>query len=190
MEIEDLVLRVRKNRPFITGITCSGGECTLQKDYIIEFFKKVKEENGMDFSCFLDSNGSVLDFEQEDELLSVVDGVMLDIKEADPLIHQMLTGQPNDLVLKNAVFLAKEKKLVEIRTVVLNKNIHAKETIEKVADCLQPYLEDCDILYRLIPFRTNGVREEYKSLGSPTSEQMELLAKVAKEAGFSDVRYT
>lgn len=189
-DVVDLLLRIRKNRPFITGITCSGGECTLQKDFLIELFKTVKEENGIHFSCLLDSNGSVLDFEQEKELLSVVDGVMLDIKEMDSLLHQNLTGLDNDLVIKNAIFLAKSKKLTEVRTVVTANNLNAKKTIENISKYIVPYLEDQEVLYRLIPFRNHGVRALYQDLGTPTKEQMAQLAKVARDNGFRNIRYT
>ena len=190
LSVEDLAARVKKNRPFITGITCSGGECTLQKGFLIELFRKIKRENGEDFSCLLDSNGSVLDFEQESDLLSVVDGVMLDIKEADPLVHQMLTGQSNELVFRNARFLAEEGKLLELRTVVTGKNLHIKGTMDSLATCLIPYLSNCPITYRLIPFRSNGVRDLYQNLGTPEKGEMIKLAEYARTLGFENIRYT
>lgn len=188
--VEDLLVRIRKNRPFITGITCSGGECTLQKDFLIKLFRTVKEENGINFSCLLDSNGSVLNFEQEKDLLSVVDGVMLDVKEMDPLKHESLTGQKNDLVIQNAIYLAKIKKLTEVRTVVTVKDLNAQNTIENVAKVIVPYIEDQEVLYRLIPFRNQGVRACYQDLGSPSEDQMAQLAKIARENGFQNIKYT
>lgn len=190
LAVEDLLIRIRKNRPFITGITCSGGECTLHKDFLIKLFRTAKEENGIHFSCLLDSNGSVLDFEQERELLSVVDGVMLDIKEMDSILHQSLTGQKNDLVIKNAGYLAKIKKLTEVRTVVTAKGLNAQNTIESISKYLYPYIKDQDVLYRLIPFRNHGVRSCYQDLGTPTEDQMVDLAKIARENGFRNIKYT
>lgn len=189
LSVEDLLIRIRKNRPFITGITCSGGECTLQKEFLIELFKMVKEENGIHFSCLLDSNGSTLDFEAENELLSVVDGVMLDIKEMDPLLHERLTGQKNDLVIKNAIHLAKIKKLTEVRTVVTAKGLNTQNTIENLSKYLLPYISEQEILYRLIPFRNHGVRALYQGLGTPTKEQMAQLANIAREKGFRNISY-
>src|SRR5690606_7408008 len=39
MTLDELAIRIKKNIPFIRGITCSGGECTLQYKFIQELFK-------------------------------------------------------------------------------------------------------------------------------------------------------
>ena len=65
---------VRRNVPFVRGVTVSGGECTLHRDYLLELARMVRAEN-LDF--LLDSNGSY-DFSADTELLDTIDGVMLD----------------------------------------------------------------------------------------------------------------
>ena len=76
MTPEEVMVEVRKNVPFIRGITVSGGECTRWRDFLVELLGIARAEG---LSTLLDSNGSY-DFSQDPELLAVTDGVMLDIK--------------------------------------------------------------------------------------------------------------
>lgn len=187
LSVEELEKRVLGNMPFIRGVTCSGGECTLYKDYIADLFGRLKRAG---LSCLLDSNGSAVDFSKEPELMRVTDGVMLDIKAWDSEAHARLTGKDNKLVLENAVFLASISKLTEIRTVITGKHLNNKDTVTKAAKLLQPFLQQSSIRYRLIKFRPFGVRKEYQSLGTPGGEEMEELKCIAKNYGFSDVIIT
>ena len=76
MEVFD---SVKRNLPFIRGITASGGECMLYPEFLKELFKLAKESN---LGTLLDSNGMVL-YEDYEELMNYTDGVMLDIKAWD-----------------------------------------------------------------------------------------------------------
>ena len=58
----------------------------------------------------LDSNGT-MDFKKYPELLSVTDGVMLDIKAFDEEDHRRVTGAGNRQILENARYLASIGKL-------------------------------------------------------------------------------
>ncbi|MDR0587225.1 MAG: YjjW family glycine radical enzyme activase [Treponema sp.] len=185
MDGEEAARRILANRPFIRGVTCSGGECTLYRDFLVDLFSRLKAEG---LGCLIDSNGS-LDFEKEPELLALSDGVMLDVKAIDPAVHRELTGQDNEIVLHNAEFLARMGKLTEIRTVACVRDYGVRETIEKLAVLLKPYLPG-NIHYRLIAFRPYGVREEYQGLGQPRQDAMEELEKQALTSGFSPVSVT
>ena len=44
MSIEDVLKEIEEVVNFISGITVSGGECTLQWKFLTELFKKVKEK--------------------------------------------------------------------------------------------------------------------------------------------------
>lgn len=187
LSVEALEKRVLKNMPFIRGVTCSGGECTLYKNYITDLFGRLKRAG---LSCLLDSNGSAADFSREPELIKVTDGVMLDIKAWDTEYHTQLTGKDNKLVLENAVFLASISKLTEIRTVVARNYLNNKETVMKAAKLLQPFLHQSSIRYRLIKFQPFGVRKEYQSLGTPGDQEMQELKCIAGNYGFSDVIIT
>lgn len=184
LSAQETMERIRKNMPYIRGITISGGECTRQSEYLKELLALAGKE-GLD--RLLDSNGSY-PFYEDEELLDLCDGVMLDIKESDGKLHSELTGSTNETVLKNLVFLAEKKKLSEVRTVVLADKLRPEATVRYVAECLQPYLPEQRIRYKIIKYRPMGVRMPYReSLRAPENEMLEKLGQFLKKAGFTDV---
>ena len=56
--VAEILELAREHRPFLTGITVSGGEPTRQPDFIIELFRAIKSDKELAaLSCFIDSNG-------------------------------------------------------------------------------------------------------------------------------------
>lgn len=185
LSTDEVMTEVLKNVPFIRGITVSGGECTLWRDFIIELFSKAKEHK---LSTLLDSNGSY-ELSEDKELLSLCDGVMLDVKAYCKDEHVRLTGRDNEQVIKNLLSLAKMDKLCEVRTVVVPEMINAKETVEKVSRVLAES-NKFSVRYKIIKYRVNGVREEYRYLSPPSDEYLSKLKEIAKGYGLKDVCIT
>lgn len=184
MTPEQVWQAVQKQIPFIRGITVSGGECTLYPDFLTELFTLVQNHG---LSTLIDSNGT-LDFEHYPDLLAVTDGVMLDIKAFDCEEHKRVTGWSNEVVIKNARFLASIAKLYEVRTVISPGLFDAEQTIIQTGDMLRPYLPIRPIRYKLISYRPMGVRPQYtKTLQIPTREQMEYYAGLLAAKGFEDI---
>lgn len=180
MEPEQALEMLRNNRPFIRGVTVSGGECTLQRDFVLALFRGAKQ---MGLGTLLDSNGNY-DFEQDADLLDVSDGVMLDVKCFDPAVHRALTGADNALVRKNLSFLASAGKLEEVRTVVVPDQLPNEKTVRRVCEVLDPYWrEGANIGYKLIRFRPLGVRENYRRVSVPCESSMEELKCIVLSAG-------
>jgi pyruvate formate lyase activating enzyme len=175
--------QIKKQVPFIRGITVSGGECTLYPEFLEELFVLCKSEG---LTTLIDSNGTA-DFFKLKSLLSVTDGVMLDIKAFDGLQHREVTGISNEEILKNACFLASLRKLYEIRTVVVNELFDARDTIENTAKLLKPYLSIQDIRYKLIAYRSMGVRKQYSHYEVPKQEYLISLSEILKAEGFQNV---
>ncbi len=134
---------------FIDGITISGGEALLQQDFIIEFFKLVK--NHCDISCMIDTNGSVV---IKTELLALTDKFILDVKVLDENEHIKLTGVSNKQVLKNLELLAAMDKLYEVRTVLYPGYDH-QQTIDYILSVVD------EKLFRKIAYHEHGVRKQY-----------------------------
>lgn len=175
---------VKKQIPYIRGITVSGGECTYYPQFLEELFDCCKEAG---LSTLIDSNGSLFDWKEQEALLAVTDGVMLDVKAFTKEEHLRVTGCENELVLKNAVALAEKGKLFEVRTVIVPELFDAKENVRCTAEYLAPYLAKGAIRYKLIRFRPNGVREAYAHYKIPTQECMEELAELVESYGFESI---
>jgi len=177
MTIEAVMEEINKVRPFVSGITVSGGECTLQKEFLVELFNRVHE---IGLSAYVDTNGST-DFSMEPELTNAMDMAMLDIKSYDDEEHKMLTGMSNDIVLKNAAYLVKINKLYEVRTVIVPELLDNKRNVTEISRLISGL--DPDIRYKLIGFRPVGVIEEMKNIPIPPDDLMEELKALAEENG-------
>ena len=164
MDVDELMEKIMEVSPYIQGITLSGGECTLHKQFIKELFPRVK---ALGLTTLLDSNGS-LDFEENEDILADCDGVMLDVKAYDKDFSDWLIRYPNDVVLKNLDYLLAAGKLEEVRTLIFpDRDKENEATISYVAKTIQ---DRCR--YKIIRYRQFGVREQYrKELGDFTTEE-------------------
>lgn len=183
LSVEEVVDKIKKNIPFIQGITTSGGECTLQKDFLTALFKETRK---LGLTNFIDSNGSIK-FADYPELMEYTDAVMLDVKAIDNEEHINLTSKPNEIVLENANYLADIGKLFEIRTVVIDNYLNNMKTVYEITNMLKKYQKIKEIRYKIIRFRHFGVREEYRNMKAPSEEEMLNLKEIANDNGFSNV---
>ena len=181
MSTDDIINEINNYKPFIQGITVSGGECTLQEEFLINLFTKVKL---LGLTCFIDSNGSK-DFKEIPKLLEVCDSVMLDVKSFDNNLHNKYINSDNKYVLSNLKFLASIGKLYEVRTVVVPEIFNNEETVKKVSEIISKY--DSNIRYKLIKFRNLGVRYSLKSHPSPSDEYMNNLKTIVEENGCKNI---
>jgi len=183
MSAQEVFDQIRKQIPFIRGITVSGGECTLYPDFLEELFTLCK---AVGLTTLIDSNGTY-DFSKNMELLNATDGIMLDVKAFDSKQHEKVTGSNNNIILENVTFLAKIGKLYEVRTVVVPELFDAKETVRQIAKMLKPYLKKQDIRYKIIAYRPTGVREQYSHFERPEDEYLESLAVILREELFKNI---
>lgn len=192
--VEELLEEIKKVSGFIRGITVSGGEATLNYEFITELFKEVKK---LGLTTFVDTNGS-LDLRKDiyDEFIQVTDKFMVDMKVWDGKAHRVLTDSDNLIVKKNIEFLGKLGKLYEVRTVVVPKLLNNLETVTEVSRLLGQINSknqlDEGIIYKLIKYRKIGVRkeilgEQLLEISTPGDEVMEELSKLARSNGVQKV---
>ncbi len=184
MSVEEVMEQIAKVRPFISGITVSGGECTLQPDFLRGMFTEVKK---LGLSTFVDTNGSI-PFREMPELTGLMDKAMVDIKAYEIDEHMKLTGQDNLNVIENVRFLARQDKLYEIRTVIvpdLLENLKNVDSISRLIADLNP-----DIRYKLIKYRPFGVRQNKMKSSVPTAKLLEELVQTAKSNGCKNIIVT
>jgi YjjW family glycine radical enzyme activase len=181
MNVNDILEQILKVKPFISGITVSGGECTLQWKFLVELFRKVKE---LGLTIFVDSNGTT-DFKQHKELTDLLDMVMLDMKSFDKDEHKMLTGKGNNIVIENAKYLGSINKLYEIRTVIVPDILDNHNNVNEISKLIAEI--NPKIGYKLIKYRKIGTRTDRINVQQPTDEMMEQLKLRACNNGCKNV---
>ncbi|MDX2447846.1 MAG: radical SAM protein, partial [Desulfobacterales bacterium] len=85
------------------GITVSGGEPTLQTDFVTDFLKQIRAEGihtALD-TCGLCSPRAL------DKLLPYSTLVLFDIKEIDAHQHHVFTGSDNRIILDNLIHVSR-----------------------------------------------------------------------------------
>lgn len=97
------------------GLTASGGEPTLQADFVTELFQGVK---AMGFNTALDTSGYA-NVDDVKALLGVTDLVLLGLKALNGQEHKQLTGVSNEKTLVFANYLSELQKPVWLRYVLL-----------------------------------------------------------------------
>ncbi len=178
MTVEDVMAEIRRAAPYIEGITTSGGECTLQNEFLIELFTEAKK---LGKTCLIDSNGS-FDFEKDPRVLNVSEGVMLDVKAVGQVWSDELISHPREVVLHNLDYLLSVGKLYEVRTILFpGRDRENEETVRYVAEHI-----GSRCFYKLIRYRPYGVREAYQKLlgeDETDAEYAERFAALARSLG-------
>ena len=179
--VEELVEVIDGYKAFIRGITISGGEPTLQADFVAELFRQVKP---LGLTCFVDTNG-FFDREKIADLIEATDKFMVDIKAINKLESLCGTKMTNNL--ENLEYLLKLDKVYEARTVMTLDYMDIENTLHTVAALLKGYPE---VIYKLIRVHATGLREEQKALLQgkiPSEEYVKKLAKQVEEIGVKKI---
>ena len=138
------------------GVTFSGGEPTFQAAELVPLVRALKEAG---IHVCLDSNGGIWNPAVE-ELLGLVDLVLLDVKQAAPEHHRLLTGRENTQTLRTAAWLEAHGKPFWLRYVLVPG--YSEEDIRRLGE----RLGGCRSIERveLLPYHTLGVHK-YEALG-------------------------
>lgn len=98
------------------GVTVTGGEPLIQVKFIIELFKKLKEEG---INTCIDTSGMFAISEDIKEVLKYTDLVLLDIKHIDDEKCKNLVGVSNKRELEFAKYLSENNKKMWIRQILV-----------------------------------------------------------------------
>ena len=158
---QHIVEQAVSQKPFFGkrgGITFSGGEPTLQAKELIPLFRELKS-NGIHI-C-LDTNGGIWN-ESVEELFSLTDLPLLDIKQFNPESHPMLTGRSNEQTLKSAEWLHRHHRPMWLRYVLVPGYSDFEEDIRALGNHFKGYdnIERVEIL----PYHRLGVHK-YEAMG-------------------------
>lgn len=179
--VDELFLEIKKVHKYIRGITVSGGEPTLQIDFLTELFEKVKKSG---LTTFLDTNGSIPLWKYP-RFTKTLDMAMVDIKSTDPKEHKKLTDFPLENVVENMKYLHSIGKLYEVRTVIVPQILNNKKNVDFTSKLIAS--TNKNIRYKIIKYRPFGVREDLIQSCSPTKEKMLQLKSLAQKNGLKKI---
>ncbi len=186
MEPSAIIEQYERNISFYKGggITVTGGEPLMQLDFMIDLFTQAKAKNihtCIDTSgiAFHPDNAALM--EKLDQLMTLTDLVMLDIKHINPNKHQDLTQQPNTNILKFAAYLNEKHIDMWIRHVIVPSITDDDEYLFQLGYFIGQFsnLKALDAL----PYHTMGEKKyeslgmSYKLAGVPSMDKSILLEK-------------
>ena len=121
------------------GITVSGGEPLAQIDFLIDLFKRAKEEG---IHTCIDTSGGPFNrspawFSKFEELMGYTDLLLMDIKHIDPAEHKKLTGMGNDHIMDMFHYLDQINKPIWIRHVLVPGLSDNDEYLTKTRDFIR-----------------------------------------------------
>lgn len=111
--VEELVTMIEKNRSIYTlnrgGVTLTGGEPLFQPDFVIELLRQLP-----DIHTAIETSGYA-NTHIFNEVTSLADLILFDIKHTDPEMHWKYTGVDNTIILENLALLCNSGRNFIIR---------------------------------------------------------------------------
>ncbi len=182
LEVEDLLTELRPAAPFLSGITVSGGEATLQAEFVRDLFAAIKADPALaHLTTMIDSNGSA-GIDVWEGLIDVMDGAMIDLKAIDSDTHVHLTARGNDEVLASIEFLASKDKLEEVRLLIVPGYNDGLDATKRTALWLRGV--DPNLNIKIIGYRAHGVRSEASHIPEAGPDVLAAVASVLADHGF------
>ncbi len=183
--IDEILEKIKKYKNYIMfsggGVTVTGGEPLLQVKFLIELFKKLKEEK---IHTCIDTSGMVNLTEDVKELLRYTDLVLLDIKHIDEEKCKKLVGISNKRELEFARYLSENNIKMWIRQVLvpgytdeekdlikLKEFISTLKTVEKVQ--ILPYHSMGKYKWEKL-----GIKYELQDVRDATQEDIQKAKKI------------
>ena len=195
MTTEEVVNEILKDKIFFKnggGATFSGGEPLLQKDFLIEILKKLKEENiNTAVETALNVKTEILR-----EILPYIDFVYADLKIFDEEKHKKYTGVSNKLIKKNIKFLLEstKKENVVIRTPMIPEFTAYEKNIKEISRYISEIYPD--VKYEILNY--NPLAEsKYEMTGKKycfeknpslyTEKEMKKFRNIAEKNGIKKI---
>ena len=185
--VAEVMKTVEKDRQYYWrtggGLTLSGGESLCQPEFARALLQAAQESG---ISTAMESMGCAK-WETIEKLLPYLDQYLLDIKHMNPRKHKEFTGRSNELMIENAMKIAKSGMTeLSIRVPVIPGFNDTEEEIRQIAayTATLPNVKRMHLLpyHRLGQDKYTGLNREYLmgDVKPPTNEHMQKLLKVAE----------
>ncbi len=151
---EALIKKILNYKPYFKhngGVTFSGGEPLMQKEFLLECLKLCKKEN---INTCLDTAGSILNCK---EILKYTDLVIFDIKGTNKQNYKEMTKFDIDNSIEFLKLCQEMDKRLWIRAVIVPGINDTKEYINELIRFIKP-LKNVEKV-ELLPYHTLGVHK-------------------------------
>jgi len=195
--VDEVLTELLKDRAYYEksggGVTLSGGEPTLQPDFAEALLRGLKEQaiaTALD-TCGLTATPTL------DRLLPYTDLVLFDIKLLDEAQHREFTGQSNERILENLLYVRDTIRHQQrpiglwIRTPLIPGATISEKNLLGIGRYLKEHLDGVILRWELCAFN-NLCRDQYTRLGlvwayakTPLRTRYELAhcERIAKSSG-------
>lgn len=183
--VEDVVEEIAEDAPFLTGVTISGGEPTLQPRFVHALASRLATHRATRrLTRMVETNGDAGP-ELWDLLAPVVDGFMVDLKALQDEKHVVLTGRSNVRVRNSIALLAARGLLYEVRLLPIPGINDSDAELEATAGWLLSL--DPRIRVRVNEFHRLGTRAPARDLLRPRRAELVRYRQVLTRAGITDL---
>lgn len=193
--VDEIVAKLESQLRFFRnsggGVTYSGGECTMQAEFLAELVDAVYDM-GLDQAI---ETSAYFDLEALQPTLDKIDLLFLDIKHMDRDKHLAFTGVDNDLILRNIAALGAQRGGIVVRIPTIMGVNGDDDNISRTAQFVKAHLRDPQI--ELLPYHPYGV-DKYVQLGmpydegefrTPTQEELQHLTDIIEREGVRAVSF-
>lgn len=183
---DEIMKEINKIKFFLTGgVTISGGEPLMQANFILELFKKCKENN---IHTAIDTSGYIFN-KRVKEVLEYTDLVLLDIKHIDKNKYKDITSVEIDNTLKFLNYLEEINKKTWIRYVLIPGYTDEEKDLHRWAEYISKFatIKRVDILpfHQMGIYKWEKVNIEYKlsKISAPSKEDIKKAENIFKIYG-------
>lgn len=148
--VDEVMEIIKKDKVFYDesggGVTFSGGEPTVQINFLLEILKECKKSN---IHTTVDTCGEA-NWKNYEKILEYIDLFLYDLKIIDNVLHNKYTGISNKRIHENLVNLLDSGKEVELRIPLIPNVTDTNENLEDIVQFISSLKKKPSVI--LLPY--------------------------------------